>query len=104
MKRTRNWAALAVLTLLVGSYFTETATAEPRMQFDNQCITIDGKDLVIFSGAFHYFRCPRQLWADRFRKLKEVGFNTVETYSAWNWHEQTPPTDPKDFSKIDMSE
>jgi hypothetical protein len=74
------------------------------MTYDAQCITLDGKDMVIFSGAFHYFRCPKALWADRFAKLKEAGFNTLETYAAWNYHEQSPPKDPDDFSKLDMTE
>jgi hypothetical protein len=105
MKWIPNWLALSLLTsFAIGYVGAEPTMAASRMQFDNQCITIDGKDLVIFSGAFHYFRCPRELWADRFRKLKEAGFNTVETYSAWNWHEQSPPADPEDYSKINMSE
>src|ERR1700677_1472389 len=78
--------------------------AEPRIHYDNQCITLDGKDLVLFSGAFHYFRCPKELWADRFAKHKGAGFNTVETYVAWDFHEQSPPAGLDDFSKLDMSE
>ena len=72
----------------------------PRISYDRQCYTIDGKDTFLFSAAFHYFRCPKPLWADRFARLKAAGFNTVETYVAWNWHEQTPPSDPDDFSKL----
>ncbi|HEY8902112.1 MAG TPA: hypothetical protein VIM48_00305, partial [Chthoniobacterales bacterium] len=33
-----------------------------RIRYDAQCLTIDGKDTFIFSGAFHYFRCPKELW------------------------------------------
>ncbi|MBO4367141.1 MAG: beta-galactosidase [Clostridia bacterium] len=36
----------------------------------------------------HYFRVPREYWKDRFRKMKECGFNAVETYIAWNIHEK----------------
>jgi hypothetical protein len=75
-----------------------------RLRFDQHCITIDGNDMVVFSSAFHYFRCPRELWADRFRKLKQAGFNAVETYAAWNYHEQTPPSGPDDFSELDMTD
>ncbi len=84
---------------------TASAALPPaRISYDSQCVSIDGKDLILFSGAFHYFRCPKELWADRFRKLKEAGFNTVETYAAWNYHEQTMPTGPEDFSRLDMTE
>src|SRR5947209_18691084 len=107
MSRSRRWwmgAALGVVSALAA---TQNATAQQpndRLRYDAQCVTIDGHDLVLFSGAFHYFRCPKELWADRFRKLKEAGFNTVETYTAWNWHEPNPPKNPEDFSKVDMTD
>src|SRR5262245_20114796 len=53
-----------------------------RIKYDGHCITIEGKDLFIYSGAFHYFRCPKPLWRDRLTKIKEAGFNAVETYVA----------------------
>lgn len=71
-----------------------------RIRYDAQCLTIDGKDTFIYSGSFHYFRCPKELWRDRFQKIKEAGFNTVETYTPWNWHEREMPNSPDDFSKI----
>ncbi len=80
------------------------APAGPRISYDKQCFTINGKDILIYSGAFHYFRCPKPLWADRFAKMKAAGLNTVETYVAWNWHEQQPPADVDDFSKVDMTD
>lgn len=98
------------LPLLVASVLTFTTTAfadEPRsfphpdrIHYDAQCLTIDGKDVMIFSGAFHYFRCPKELWQDRFQKIKDAGFNCVETYVAWNLHEREMPAGPDDFSKI----
>lgn len=106
----REWTRITIgalfLASVIGSACGTSVAAEAggRMQFDSHCITIDGKDLVVFSGAFHYFRCPKELWADRFRKLKEAGFNAVETYVAWNYHERTPPAGPDDFSKLDMTD
>lgn len=75
-----------------------------RIRYDNHCLTIDGKDVFLYSGAFHYFRCPKELWRDRFQKIKDAGFNTVETYVAWNWSEQQMPSGTKDFSKVDLSD
>lgn len=72
-----------------------------RIRFDAACLTIDGKDTFVYSGAFHYFRCPKELWRDRFQKIKEADFNTVETYTPWNWHERSMPDSPDDFSKIE---
>ena len=55
-----------------------------RIRYDGSCMTIEGEDVFIYSAAFHYFRCPEALWRDRFRRIKEAGFNTVETYVPWN--------------------
>ena len=48
---------------------------------------LDGEPFQIISGAIHYFRVPREYWRDRLLKLRACGFNTVETYVAWNMHE-----------------
>lgn len=47
----------------------------------------EDKPLQIISGAIHYFRVVPEYWEDRLLKLKACGFNTVETYLAWNLHE-----------------
>lgn len=57
---------------------------------------LDGEEYTIISGAMHYFRIPREYWHDRLLKLKECGFNTVETYTCWNLHE--PKENIFDFS------
>lgn len=75
-----------------------------RVRYDGSCMTIDGKDLFIYSAAFHYFRCPEPLWRDRFRKIKEAGFNTVETYVPWNWHERKMPLSPDAPGEFDFSD
>lgn len=75
-----------------------------RIRYDGHCLQIENKDFFLSSAAFHYFRTPRELWRDRFQKIKDAGFNTVETYVPWNWHERDLPTGLDDFSKIDLSE
>lgn len=75
-----------------------------RIRYDQRCIQIEGQDVFLFSGAFHYFRVPQPLWHDRFKKLKEGGFNCVETYIPWNWHERKMPRSPQDDSCLDMRE
>lgn len=56
----------------------------------------NGKEYRILSGAIHYFRTPRAYWRDRLEKLRQCGFNTVETYVCWNLHE--PEEGAFDFS------
>ena len=48
---------------------------------------LDGKPFKILSGAIHYFRIPPEDWSHSLYNLKALGFNTVETYVAWNLHE-----------------
>lgn len=75
-----------------------------RIRFDNKCIQIEGRDVFVLSGAFHYFRVPKPLWHNRMEKLKSCGFNCVETYVPWNWHERRMPNSPKDESCLDMTD
>lgn len=49
---------------------------------------LNGEPIRIISGAMHYFRVPREYWKDRLLKIKACGFNTIETYTAWNLHER----------------
>lgn len=51
---------------------------------------MDGEPFTILSGAIHYYRVVPEYWEDRLLKLKACGFNTVETYVAWNMHESKP--------------
>ena len=75
-----------------------------RIRYDGSCVTIDGKDVFVYSAAFHYCRCPGALWRDRFQKIKEAGFNTVETYVPWNWHERSMPSGLDDTTHFDFAD
>ena len=67
-----------------------------NLTYEGKRFYMDGKPFTIISGAIHYFRVPREYWRDRLLKLKECGFNTVETYTCWNLHE--PKEGVFDFS------
>ena len=68
---------------------------------ENGLFLRDGKPHRILSGAMHYFRIPPQYWRDRMEKLKECGFNTLETYCCWSLHERKEGT--FDFSgRLDL--
>jgi len=49
---------------------------------DAQNFLMDGKPYVVLSGTMQYFRIRREYWMDRLIKMKECGFNTVETYGT----------------------
>ncbi len=63
---------------------------------NDNCFLADGKPYTVISGAMHYFRIHPDYWRDRLLKMKECGFNTVETYTCWNLHE--PREGEFDFS------
>lgn len=101
-----------LLILLLGAACAGRADAQAprpflhpdRIRYDAQCLTIDGRDVFIYSGAFHFFRCPKELWRDRFQKIKDAGFNAVETYVPWNWCEREMPAGLDDFSKVNLTD
>lgn len=49
--------------------------------------TINGEDVFLYGGEFHYFRVPKGEWENRLDKLIEAGCNLVSTYVPWVWHE-----------------
>jgi beta-galactosidase len=51
---------------------------------------LDGEPFRVLSGALHYFRVHPGQWADRIRKARLMGLNTIETYVAWNAHAPSP--------------
>ncbi|MFD0960562.1 glycoside hydrolase family 35 protein [Paenibacillus chungangensis] len=57
------------------------------LSLDSKQMMLDGKPIRLIAGAIHYFRVVPEYWEDRLRKLKACGFNTVETYVPWNFHE-----------------
>ena len=59
-----------------------------KLSYDNNNFLLDGEKFTILSGTIHYFRVVEEYWEDRLKKLKNCGFNTVETYSPWNYHER----------------
>jgi len=65
--------------------------SEPRkFTVGERDFLLDGEPFRILSGALHYFRVHPGHWADRIRKARQMGLNTVETYVAWNAHAPGP--------------
>ncbi len=68
--------------------FPPEEAAKSVMDFDGRGFIVNGKRTFLASGSIHYSRVPRELWHDRLLRLKRAGFNTVETYAFWNYHEE----------------
>ena len=76
--------------------FPAAASAKPFVDFDQKGFLIHGKRTFIVSAGMEYARVPHALWRDRLLRLKRAGFNCVEVYTFWNWHE--PQEGQFDFS------
>ena len=91
---------LFILIIVEGSGFLNEATgqsndhifppapaAKSYMNFDSKGFLIHGKRTFLVSAGLEYARIPRDLWYDRLLRLKRCGFNCVEFYTFWNFHE-----------------
>lgn len=64
----------------------------PALTTSSDGFLLHGEPFRIISGAMHYFRIHPDQWADRLRKARLMGLNTIETYLPWNLHEPEPGT------------
>lgn len=55
---------------------------------ENKKLIINGKSRILLCSSLFYFRIPRELWEDRIIKIKNMGYNTVDVYFPWNYHER----------------
>ncbi|GGM16359.1 beta-galactosidase family protein [Promicromonospora citrea] len=58
----------------------------PTFEIGPEHFQLDGEPMQVVSGALHYFRVHPDQWADRIRKARLMGLNTIETYVPWNFH------------------
>lgn len=59
----------------------------PRVTYDSQSFSIDGRRIWILGGSIHYARVPAEAWADRIAAAAQAGINTIETVCPWALHE-----------------
>jgi hypothetical protein len=55
-----------------------------NVRFTSQGIQIDGRYRILRGGTVQWFRLPESTWEDRLRRYKEMGFNALDIYIAWN--------------------
>lgn len=55
-------------------------------------IQIGEKYEILLCASLFYFRLPRSVWKDRIEKLKATGYNCVDVYFPWNYHEKKDGT------------
>ncbi len=62
----------------------------PPITTDGQSLTLNGRRLWLVSGALHYARIPRGLWASRLAAARDAGLNCIEAPVPWSRHEPRP--------------
>ncbi|MGI4787273.1 MAG: beta-galactosidase [Janthinobacterium lividum] len=67
--------------------FPALPAAQPYIDFDGRGFLVHGKRTFIVSGELQYPRTPRAQWRERLLRIKRAGYNTVQTYAFWNYHE-----------------
>lgn len=65
-------------------------SAEGRFVVKDGKFMLDGKSIQLICGELHYPRIPKEYWADRIRRAKAMGLNTVSAYVFWGFHETEP--------------
>ena len=78
------------------SIFPPLPAAKAYVDFDGKGFLINGKRTFIAAGEFQYARTPRAQWRDRMLRVKRAGYNALQTYVFWNFHE--PREGEFDFS------
>ena len=76
--------------------FRGASVARSFIDFDSKGFLIKGKRTFLVSAGLEYARIPHELWKDRLLRLQRAGFNCIEIYTFWNWHE--PKEGVFDFS------
>src|ERR1700761_3080540 len=76
--------------------FPAAPEAKKNINYDPKGFIINGKRTFLVSAGLEYARIPHQLWYDRLLRLKRDGFNCIEIYTFWNFHE--PHEGQFDFS------
>ncbi len=63
---------------------------ERNVSITKDGICINGKEEILLAGSIFYFRLPRATWEKRIADLKKLGYNAVDIYFPWNYHEVEP--------------
>lgn len=60
------------------------------VELKENALIINGKPFILLSSSLFYFRIPQEYWEERMRQLKACGYNAIDVYIPWNFHERRP--------------
>lgn len=61
--------------------------AESVVSLTANAVRIHGESVILLSASLFYFRIPHELWRERLEQLKAIGYNSIDVYIPWNFHE-----------------
>jgi beta-galactosidase len=59
-------------------------------RLDSGGLYLEGRRIPLYSGSIHYWRYPPEIWPTLLERVKELGFNIVQTPVPWGIHESGP--------------
>lgn len=84
-------AAVFLLAVALSRGHAANAAAFDRsavvLRDGNPTLVVDGKPFFFYGAAFFYERIPASRWRTSMLALRRLGFNTLDLYIPWNWHE-----------------
>ena len=54
---------------------------------DKNGVKINGKYTTLLCASLFYFRLPKETWDERIDALIKAGYNCIDVYFPWNYHE-----------------
>jgi beta-galactosidase len=60
------------------------------IQLSANGICIGGQPKILLCASLFYFRIPRENWCARMAQLRMAGYNCIDVYIPWNFHELRP--------------
>ncbi|MBL0884966.1 beta-galactosidase [Myceligenerans indicum] len=67
-----------------------TETTATAVRLGPSGLVLDGGEQVRLCASLFYFRIPRQAWASRLEAVRASGYDLVDVYIPWNFHEVAP--------------
>ncbi|MFB9276406.1 beta-galactosidase [Cohnella cellulosilytica] len=59
------------------------------VQLSQEALRIRGQAKIVLCASVFYFRIPRERWAERLAALRAHGYDCVDVYFPWNYHEES---------------
>lgn len=75
------------ITLTGGLVMTSAAPSEWPVALRPDRVAIKGQSRILLCASLFYFRIPRAYWRERMEQLVSFGYNAIDVYFPWNYHE-----------------